>query len=883
MPKEKYQKKLMKHRICIVSRIIASVSFLILAIIGVSSIVRAMSLESVANINGIPSVWKAGSLGRPESITVPITYWDQRQDACDAENRQFEWVKCGYWTSGTIQGIVKDHLGTDGLPVPAFTNANDAWAANRDVFTQYVIGNDPVKSTDNFYRWFHETPFSKSYDREITFTRVGDTNTYTYGSEGIFPIDDVDFSDADETTKDGHNYHFTAHMEIAMKVAADGTEKFDFSGDDDVWVFLNGKLVLDLGGLHEKLHGYFIINKDGSITSYAQSVNDPSVRDQLGAPSNDFNGYVDPLNKLNRETAKDKTVTIDAGIKEGDVVNLDFFYAERSTTESNTQITISNMNWPISADSTVEGKIVGQVEETGENIVEYISSVRNRDPGRKLQLDRMSVFIDDEANTVDADGNTTICSNSGFIPLSNTTLWYTYDKNDPDSWQPLEISAPLNSMDGFLLKNPLMMDAAGKGKDEIFFRYYAQTSACTGNIKNITSYYTEIDGAAGVTYDDTVNPYTGKEPEEEKVYNVDVDYIIDFGNEEPDESITTPPAHHEEHKSGEKYDIPSPEVPGFTPDYITVTGTVTDEDVKVTVVYKRTPEEEKHKVTIHYVKDDGSKAFPDYISEHENGGETFDVTSPELEGYEYDVDVVHVTVPNEGDVEYYVYYTPVKHTVTVHYVYSTGDKALDDYREELGEGKEFKIVSPNIEGYSKDIAIVSGIMGKEDREFTVTYTPNVPGPDPIVPDQPGPVDPTPDNPRPITPPSNPNPDPNDNLIPSVPITPGGDDDELTYTGPLGEVAFVPNTGIVSDVLAPIFDQIFADIILSQGFILIMLLIFSGSFATYFSLRKYMNLSPVAAINNSSKKRMPKSVANSKTARNMQRNARKSTKTKTNRK
>ena len=88
---KKAQAKLMKKRLCIISRTIACVSFLILTIIGVSSLVRAMSLETIANEDGVPSAWKAASHGIPDSITLPITYWDQKADPCDMENRQFEW------------------------------------------------------------------------------------------------------------------------------------------------------------------------------------------------------------------------------------------------------------------------------------------------------------------------------------------------------------------------------------------------------------------------------------------------------------------------------------------------------------------------------------------------------------------------------------------------------------------------------------------------------------------------------------------------------------------------------------------------------------------------------------------------------------------------
>lgn len=831
---KKTKQFLFKYRIASIARIATCVLFAALAVIGISSLVRAMSLEDIANDHGVPAVWDIASLGNPDEITVPVTFWDQRQDSCDDPNRQFEWVICGYWTKGVIQGIVKPQLGSDGLPVPAYTNSTDAWNANRDVFTANVTGNDPVQPTDNFYRWFHEVSgLSKQIDgRTITFTRIGE-NTYTYGRDGIFPLDDVDFSKDDEASSqivngETHNYHFTSYMSIPMKISTSGDETFEFSGDDDVWVFLNGQLILDIGGLHEQIHGKFVINKDGSITTIVQHVNDTSGRAVLGEPSNDFNSYVNPLNIHNESTWQDTvTKTIDAGLREGEVVNLDFFYAERSTVESNTHITISNMNWPISADSEVTAKVVGKSETSTGNLVQFNTSVTNSDPSAPLNIERMAAYIYETT----AAG----FKQSGFLPLDNTTLEYTFTPNDESSWQHIEISAPSNDDSGFNFTSPIALDPNGGTKDTVYFRYFGETASDTGSVTSLVSYYTTLNDATGFTYDyDTVSYAPTEIPTPIPDPTLTINYVYSDGTTAADSYISEIPA-------GNTYTVDSPEITGHTPDRDVVTGIMPETNVTITVIYTpnlpEKPDVKNYNLTIHYVYEDGTTAAPDY-SNSISEGDTYNVSSPEIDEYIPDQSIVAGTMPG-NDLEITVVYTPngTPFNLTIHYVYEDGTTAAPDHNDTIPAGKPYQVASPEIEKYAPDQTIVAGTMPKHDIEITVIYTTKLDNPDINIPTTPN--------------------EPTNPSVPTEPTIPPSDnfDDDLFYTPPLGDVAFVPNTGIVSDVIAPLFNQHFADAVLSQGVVMTVLLLFATSFATYFSMRKYLKgqLTP-ATISNTTKSR-----------------------------
>jgi fibro-slime domain-containing protein len=72
--------------------------------------------------------------------------------------------------------------------------------------------------------------------------------------------------------KAAHNFHFTSQVIYWFKYDKAATARLDFTGDDDVWVFVNGKLVLDLGAPHERLQGTVTLTPTGA-TWAIQGVN----------------------------------------------------------------------------------------------------------------------------------------------------------------------------------------------------------------------------------------------------------------------------------------------------------------------------------------------------------------------------------------------------------------------------------------------------------------------------------------------------------------------------------------------------------------------------------------------------------------------------------
>lgn len=317
--------------------------------------------------------------------------------------------------------------------------------------------NDPESKAEYWYYDSNETSLYLKQDSarqsyylagngtkdDASLNRGADNSTNGKGY-GFFPFNETVTGSAPQ-----YNYGFGAKLQFDFTLTEDGNVvvgkdtsgsdikvpiKFFFSGDDDVWVYIDGKLMLDVGGAHGKASGLLEFGANNTVTPYVSSNKNTDQNDTMVYGSGEttktvnYNGQPITFNK------KGTTKTLE----NQSTHTLTMFYMERGMWESNMALAF---NFPDHNELQVEKQVdVSDVnplfQESFKNQKIFTFNIQNLATHYEAKvIDKPTIQTEKLPDTAYSSA-TGLLSYASSLPedvgTGSAVLWSS-DKSDPSS------------------------------------------------------------------------------------------------------------------------------------------------------------------------------------------------------------------------------------------------------------------------------------------------------------------------------------------------------------------------------------------------------------------------------------------------------------------
>ncbi len=224
--------------------------------------------------SGADAAEPSGFSNLPDTVTLTGIVRDFRERQVPGGHPDFELRPAAGFAH--YYGIVQDTLDAEGKPVfrstgykrltqwvdgqgrPIIPSRDYIAARSGDVAgSMSESEGGAVTGAERLRQWFRDVPgVNMSAAFPITLERVPGTNRYVFDDKldtnfarlnGFFIVNNTLFGNSQGGNK---NFHFTYELSTEFVYKPNSGQVFTFTGDDDVWVFIDDRLVIDIGGVH---------------------------------------------------------------------------------------------------------------------------------------------------------------------------------------------------------------------------------------------------------------------------------------------------------------------------------------------------------------------------------------------------------------------------------------------------------------------------------------------------------------------------------------------------------------------------------------------------------------------------------------------------------